>query len=126
MRKEYFKKQIKKNIQDSSLKELIEVQSGLIKVNAIVYHEFATQKYIKSSLFSNAENKLLFALRSHCVRGITANFLSLHKNNMSCALACGNTTQINDQQHILQCIHIIMKLNSSDLKTTQDIKITDI
>ena len=45
---------------------------------------------------------------------------------MSCALACGNTTQIDDQQHILQCIPILMKLNSSDLKTTQNIKITDI
>ena len=126
MRKEDFKMHIKKKIQESALNELKEVQSGHIKVNSIVYQEFATQKYIKSSLFSNAENQLLFALRSHCVRGIKANFSSFHKNNMSCALACGSTTQIDDQQHILQCIPILMKLNSSDLKTTQNIKITDI
>ena len=77
-------------------------------------------------LFSNTETQLLFALRSHCVRGIKANFSSHYKNNLSCALLCGNKTQIDDQQHLLQCVLILVKLSSSDLKTLNNVKITDI
>ena len=126
MKREEFKKHIKKRLKQSSLEELTKIQAGHIKVNSIVYSELATQKYLTSPLFSNTETQLLFALRSNCVRGIKANFSSHYKNNLSCALSCGNKTQIDDQQHLLQCIPILLKLSSSDLKTLNNVKITDI
>ena len=34
--------------------------------------------------------------------------------------------QIDDQQHLLQCVPILIKLTSSELKTQNTVKITDI
>ena len=41
-------------------------------------------------------------------------------------MSCGNKTQFHDQQHLLQCVPILVKLSSSDLKTLNNVKITDI
>ena len=87
MSREDFKKHIKKSIKNSALKEFTQIQAGHTKVNSIIYSELETQKYLTSPLFSNTETQLLIALRSHCVRGIKANFSSHYQNNLSFALS---------------------------------------
>ena len=72
-----YKKHIKMQLNKAALKELTETQGGHSKVNSIKYSQLYIQEYLKSPTFSNSETELLFALRSHSVRGVKANCSSI-------------------------------------------------
>ena len=122
MTKSQHKLSIRKLIKAAAFKELSEIQAGHIKVNIIVYKSLDTQEYLLSSQFSNEEAKILFALRSHSIRGIKANFSSANKENIYCPLKCDTTPMIDEQRHLLVCKVICSSLSISQLealKTTQ-------
>ena len=101
--KTYFKKYLRPKIRDPVFSELRSIQAGHSKVNEIVYTNLKIQPYLNHPSFSNSDCKLLFALRSHSLRGIKGNFSSINKDNMSCPLLCDQTKPQDDQQHILVC-----------------------
>ena len=59
-----YRKIIKNKIRAAALKHLKTVQQTHKQINRIVYEKLETQPYLKSHLFSNEENQVLFALRS--------------------------------------------------------------
>ena len=74
----------------------------------IRYEKLETQPYLKSHLFSNEENHLLFALRSRTARIFRANFSNLYGGKVECPLQCWDQAlyepAIEDsQEHILFC-----------------------
>ena len=111
MTKSQHKLSIRKLLKATAFKELNEIQAGHIKVNSIVY---------KKPRHTRA--KILFALRSHSIRGIKANFSSANKENIYCPLKCDTTPMIDEQRHLLVCKSICSSLGISQLealKTTQ-------
>ena len=97
-----------------------------VKVNSILYKSLDTQEYLTSSQFSNSEAKLLFALRSHSIRGIKANFSSAHKEDIYCPLKCEATPLLDDQRHLLVCKSLCRNLSTSHLEALRKIQYEDI
>ena len=126
MTKTQHKLHIRKLAKAAAFKELSEIQAGHIKVNSILYKSLDTQEYLMSSQFSNNEAKLLFALRSHSLRGIKANFSSAHKEDIYCPLKCEATPLLDDQRHLLSCKSLCRNLSTSHLEALKSIKYEDI
>ena len=72
---------------------------------------------VKSTNWHNSQ--LLFALRSHTVRGIKANTPSIYRNNMFCPLNCKSPNQQDEQEHLLKCKRLISELNSEQSEIAQ-------
>ena len=121
MGKQQFKTFVRNKIKEATLKYLQEKQAGHSKVNDIKYPKLLIQPYLSSSIFNNKECELLFALRSHTVRGIKANTPSIYRNNMSCPLKCNSTNQQDEQEHLLKC-HRLM----AELKIAQSVEYKDL
>ena len=83
------------------------------------------QQYLKSSKLSNSEYEILFALRSHTLRGFKANSASSHINSMFCPLLCKDSSQ-DDQDHLLVCQSILAQLQDTEAKAAQGIQYKDI
>jgi hypothetical protein len=126
MTKTQHKLHIRKLAKAAAFKELSEIQAEHIKVNSILYKSLDTQEYLTSSQFSNNEAKLLFALRSHSIRGIKANFSSAHKEDIYCPLKCEATPLLDDQRHLLVCKSLCRNLSTSHLEALRTIKYEDI
>ena len=116
--KTIFKRYLKQKIRDAVFSELSNIQAGHSKVRDIVYTNFKIQPYLNHPSFSNSDCKILFALRSHSLRGIKGNFSSINKEDMSCPLFCDNIKPQDDQPHILVCKKLLGQLSSKDLEAT--------
>ena len=103
-----YRKLIKNKVRDAALKFLKSLQQTHKKVKGIKYEKLETQPYLKSHLFSNEENHLLFALRSRTARTFRANFSNLYGGKVECPLLCWDQEQYepaleDSQEHILYC-----------------------
>ena len=96
------------------------------KVREIPYQVLAIQTYLKCRDFSKADSDLLLALRSHSVRGIKANFSSIHKEDMSCPLKCDTPSPEDSQIHIMSCLSICSRVDSKFIEQSKDILYSDI
>ena len=114
--KNVFKKWLSQKIKEAAFKELSSIQASHTKVRDIVYHRLETQPYLNSSKFSNRDCELLLALRYHSLRGIKANFSSIHKNYLSCPLFCDPSKPQDDQSHLFLCKKISEHLNTDELQ----------
>ena len=126
MEKEQFKTFVKNKIKEATLKYLKEKQAGHSKVNNIEYSKLLRQPYLSSSIFNNKECELLFALRSHTVRGIKANTPSIYRNNMYCPLNCSSSPQQDEQEHLLKCHRIIGELKVEETEIAQIVDYKDL
>ena len=117
-----FKKWLKQKVKEAAFNELSSIQASHSKVRDIVYYKLETQPYLNNSKFSNSDCELLLALRSHSVRGIKANFSSIHTKNLSCPLFCDPSNPQDDQSHLFFCKKILAQLNTDEL---QAINISD-
>ena len=83
------------------------------------------QSYLKTSLFSNEDVKVLASLRSHTVRGIRSNFKNLYRGATHCPLNCSDISPHQDtQQHLLVCSAI--KLEQTNTIARNEVKYNDI
>ena len=96
-----YKTIIKKNVKNAALTELMLIQQGHKKVEHNQYTNFeGPQDYITSKDITNTQCKILFALRSHTIRGIKYNFRQMYQQDLLCPLCerFGDT-----QDHVLDC-----------------------
>ena len=59
------------------------------------------QDYLTSKLFSNQQCFLIFAMKSHTLRGVKANFKNMYSDNTLCPLC---ERSIDTQDHIAHCL----------------------
>ena len=83
----------------------------------INYTQLQTQHYLRSPKFSNSDCELLFALRSHTLRGIKGNFPSYYTKDLSCPLNCEETKHQDSQIHLLNCVRVLAQLKGDDTGT---------
>ena len=69
MSKEQFKIFMKRNIKNAALKHFKIIQESHSKVKGIQYPNLEIQQYLTSQNFTNKECEILFALRSHTLKG---------------------------------------------------------
>ena len=82
--KQGLKKLVKIKAREAAFKYLVEKKNKHSKVKDIQYKELKTQNYLKSTLFSNDEATLLFALRTKTSEHFKANFHNLNKSCTHC------------------------------------------
>ena len=98
------KKTLKTHATSVAFEKLNSTLKTHTKVNAIHYETLEMQPYLKNPLVSLKEAEMLTAMRSHCVRGIKANFSNFFKKQLDCPLKCNNEEpSIDTQEHILSC-----------------------
>ena len=98
------KKMLKTHATSVAFEKLITIQKSHTKVTNIHYEAFEIQPYLKSHLFSSKEANMLTAMRSHCVRGVKANFSKFYKNQLDCPLKCDTEKpRIDTQEHTITC-----------------------
>ena len=110
-----YKNIIKKKISETAFNYLVNIQKGHSKVLDIFYEKYATQEYLKSTVFSNDEVCLLASLRSHTVREIRYNFKNMYQNDANCPLKCWEPVSKpapDDQEHILLCKRLDLETNT--------------
>ena len=95
--KQQFKKLIKNRIKQSAFKYLKEMQAVHTKAKNIKYEKLEIQKYLISPLFSDAETKLLFGLRSQTSEYFKLNFKYLYREHLECPLNCCDPMQMPNQ-----------------------------
>ena len=96
-----YKDIIKKKVRIAAFDELNTLKQGHKKVEYNQYSDILKpQSYITDKEITNTQCKLLFALRSHTVRGIRYNFRQLHSQDLLCPICerFGDT-----QDHVLDC-----------------------
>ena len=114
-----YKALIKSTARKAAFKSLEAKKASHSKVNQNKYVDMKNpQGYLTDKSITNTQCSILFALRSHCVRGIKENFKILHSENTLCPL-CERC--IDTQFHILQC-----KVLQDILPLTEDISYSDI
>ena len=119
MKKNKFKKELKKEIQDKSFQYLNELRKS--KLSKLNYTKYKIQSYLTSTKLTNEEKSLLFSLRTRMVR-VKDNFKNeFGNNNLSCSLQCG---QYEDQQHLLNCDILIQ--NCEALYNDTSVKYEDL
>ena len=126
MSREQFKSLIHKKLYMAAFNELRAIQSQHSKVRDIPYKNLSLQQYMRCPDFSKEDCNLLMAFRSHSVRGIKANFSSIHKKDMSCPLVCDDSNIEDNQIHLMSCSKILSRLDSKYLQQVKDIKYCDI
>ena len=111
-----YKLYIKKKIRIAAFKVLQAQPQQHSKVKRIKYDKFEVQPNMFSSLFSNDDDALLAALRSHTVRGVRCNFRNMYKPNIYCPLKCwapcGPPVE-DTQQHMLDCTKLKLVQNNT-------------
>ena len=85
------------------------------KVKNIRYTALETQQYITSPIFSDKDVSILFALRSECLKDCKANFKSQYKNQKEILCNLCNVSEIDSQQHMLECKELKKKIKNDDL-----------
>ena len=96
-----FKEIIKTKVRKAAFEELENMKNSHEKVKENKYKNLKRpQEYMVSSMLTNEEVSLLFALRSRTVREIKENFPYLQQNGTMCPLCgiCGDS-----QEHLLEC-----------------------
>ena len=104
--KQGLKRIVKEKAREAAFRYLLEMKTKHSKGQEIKYKDLALQRYLKSTLFSNEEAILLFALRTRTSKHFKANFPTLNKSCMHCPLRCwgtGEQPSIDTQAHILEC-----------------------
>ena len=76
------------------------------------------QGYLVDKSITNTQFSILFALRSHCVRGIKENFKQLYSQNTLCPVC---ERSIDTQSHVLKC-----QVLQNILPLTENISYSDI
>ena len=121
-----FKNFIHKKIFAAAFEEFRTIQAQHSKVQDIPYQDLSLQKYLKCQILSKADCDLLMALRSHCVRGIKANFSSINREDMTCPLKCEASSPEDTQIHLMTCKSILARLNTQHLENAKDIQYSGI
>ena len=103
MKKNKFKKYLKKKIHSHAFTYLKNLQQTHSKVKNIKYSELEKAPYLINSHFKNEEKYLLFKLRTSMIN-VKANFSSRYAN-ISCDLCDENVPQT--QEHLFDCKEII-------------------
>ena len=85
------------------------------KVKNIRYTALETQQYITSPIFSDKDVSILFALRSECLKDCKANFKSQYKNQKEILCNLCNVSEIDSQQHMLECKELKKEIKNDDL-----------
>ena len=116
--KEY-KTLIKKHVRNAAFKALISLKNSHSKVSQNQYSDMnKPQGYIVDKNITNTQVSLLFALRSHSIRGIRTNFSQLYSHNTLCPVC---ERSIDTQEHTIQC-QVLLDI----LPLTQDISYDDL
>ena len=105
---EDYRRAIKNGIRKAALVHLKNKQKTHTKVKDIVYDKLEPQPYLRSPLFTNEENSLLFALRTRTARTFRGNFSNLYGGRVECSLKCWSLAMHepppkDSQEHILGC-----------------------
>ena len=105
---EDYRRAIKNGIRKAALVHLKNKQKTHTKVKDIVYDKLEPQPYLRSPLFTNEENSLLFALRTRTARTFRGNFSNLYGGRVECPLKCWSLAMHepppkDSQEHILGC-----------------------
>ena len=120
-----FKDMVKYRVRQKAFSELCIIQQGHTKVQGIKYSGlYGPQKYLKSTLFTNKKQRLLYNLRCRSVNGIKDNFHRLYGGEKACQFLCFN--QDDNQEHILSCSTLISNLSDSNLQILQRVKYSDL
>ena len=99
------KQKLKIIARNAAFSKLLELQSSHKKVKQIEYRTLEVQPYLTSDLLSQKQVQTLTDIRSHCLKGIRANFPKRQQLSEHRPLKCGNTeAQYKDtQERFLQC-----------------------
>ena len=88
------------------------------KVNNIKYKELEIHNYLKSPLFEDEQNKLLYTLRTRTLDSVKANFKNQYGGKVDCPLVSwnhGDPPSEDTQQHLLSCPKIKIELKSEEM-----------
>ena len=98
-----FKKKVKKACKNYTFNELMEIRSRHSKSKLVEYSKLETSKYLLSNIFTVAQSKLLFKLRSRML-DVKMNFKNKFNDDIS-LLKCNqcNTGELDDQSQIISC-----------------------
>ena len=97
-----FKNIVKTSVRNAAFKKLQALKESHTKVEHNQYDNLNhPQGYLTSETITNQQCSILFALRSHSLRGIRENFKKMYLQNTLCPLC----ERFSDSQlHILQCL----------------------
>ena len=116
---EDYKELIKSKARQAAFKLLERTKYTHNKVNKNTYVNMdKPQGYIIDKSITNTQCSILFALRSHCLRGIRENFKQLYSQNTLCPIC---ERSIDTQSHILDC-----QVLQDILPLTENVSYTDI
>ena len=99
MKKEKFKRIVKKKVRESALCYLKQLQHNHSKVRTIRYFKLELSQYMESPIFSSDNAKLLLALRTRTVNGIRTDFGNMFTTQL-CPL-CGE--HLDTLPNLLTC-----------------------
>ena len=105
---EDYRKAIKNGIRKAALIYLKNKQKTHTKVRDVEYEKLEQQPYLRSSMFTNEETSLLFALFTRTARTFRGNFSNLYGGRVECPLKCWSLAlheppPKDTQEHILGC-----------------------
>ena len=102
--KKALKKELSESVRSAAFVEMIQSLQRSTKGKNMRYNQLQIQDYLGSGLFSNEEQRLFFAIRTRCVKGIKTNFPNMHKVCRHCPLNCDSEKPHEDsQEHLLEC-----------------------
>ena len=89
-------------VRNTAFKNLDQIKVTHTKVQNNQYLNMdKPQDYLTSKLFSNQQCFLIFATKSHTLRGVKANFKNMYSDNTLCPLC---ERSIDTQDHIAHCL----------------------
>ena len=96
-----YKKLIKTSVRNAAFYELHTLKESHTKVEHNIYTDMnRPQGYLTKESITNVQCSILFALRSHSLRGVKENFQNTYSQNSLCPI-CERFS--DSQDHILQC-----------------------
>ena len=102
MKKEAFKKLVKKQIKIKAEEFLSSLRDSHSKTTNLQSHNF--QSYLSSQALSTNDKKLLFQLRTRSTH-TKANYKNMYKFDLSCTL-CKDKNSVQTDSHLLSCSFI--------------------
>ena len=111
IKKEAFKKIVKKKVTEAALNKLIQAKENHSKMSQVTYSKLQIQEYLKNPLFESESMEMLTALRTRTVRGIKNDFRGMYSDT-ECPLECGNTDTL---QHLLDCSVLNQHMSSESI-----------